>query len=351
MKKLIIFSFFLFACSAAAYESSACTRVVYLGPAGTVITGRTMDWKVEIPTNLYIFPRGMHRAGADSGNTIHWTSRYGSLVASGYDMGTSEGINEKGLVVNLLYLPETEYTLPGDNRPVMGISIWAQYVLDNFATVSQAVQQLGKQEFRIDAPAMPGGEKSTMHMAISDTTGNSAILEYIDGKLNIYEGRKYQVMTNAPAYNYQLKMNEYWEQIGGLRMLPGTNKSPDRFARASFYTDAVLKTSDELTAVEAVLSVMRNVSVPLGISTPDSPEISSTRWRSISDQKNMVYYFEATQSLGIFWVDLKKADFSAGAHVKKLDLSEGQTYTGEVLNDFRNSEPFKFLFELPASQR
>ena len=37
-------------------------------------------------------------------------------------------------------------------RPAMGISIWTQYVLDNFATVREAVDELKKETFRIDAP-------------------------------------------------------------------------------------------------------------------------------------------------------------------------------------------------------
>ena len=69
-------------------------------------------------------------------------------------------------------------------------------------------------------------------------------------------------------------------------MLPGTNRASDRFVRASFYIKAIPQTSDAKIAVPSVLSVMRNVSVPLGINTPDKPHISSTRWRSISDQKN-----------------------------------------------------------------
>ena len=99
-------------------KTEACTRAVYLGENGLVITGRTMDWKENIPTNLYIFPRGISRQGYDIGNTVRWTSKYGSIVASGYEMGTSEGMNEKGLVASLLYLPETVYSLPGDTRPV-----------------------------------------------------------------------------------------------------------------------------------------------------------------------------------------------------------------------------------------
>ena len=103
-------------------DSYACTRALYQGPDGLTITGRTMDWKEDIQTNLYILPRGVSRVGYDSNNTVKWTSKYGSIVATGYDIGTSDGMNEKGLVVNMLYLPESDYTRPGDTRPVMGIA-------------------------------------------------------------------------------------------------------------------------------------------------------------------------------------------------------------------------------------
>ena len=71
----------------------------------------------------------------------------------------------------------------------MGISIWTQYVLDNFATVREAVDELKKETFRIDAPRLPNGSESTLHLAITDETGNTAILEYLDGKLSIHEGK------------------------------------------------------------------------------------------------------------------------------------------------------------------
>ena len=179
----------------------ACTRAVYLGPEQLVITGRTMDWKEDIMSNIYVFPRGIQRVGHNKEKTVNWTSKYGSVIATGYDIGTCDGMNEKGLVASLLFLPESIYSLPGDIRPAMGISIWTQYVLDNFATVREAVDELKKETFRIDAPRMPnGGPESTLHMAITDETGNTAVLEYLDGKLSIHEGKEYQVMTNSPRY-------------------------------------------------------------------------------------------------------------------------------------------------------
>ena len=34
--------------------SEACTRAVYLGPDNMVVTGRTMDWKEDPQSNLYL---------------------------------------------------------------------------------------------------------------------------------------------------------------------------------------------------------------------------------------------------------------------------------------------------------
>ena len=147
MKKRMTFIGILLLTSYLALPSQACTRAVYLGPDNMVITGRTMDWKEDLKSNIYLFPRGIKRAGADSGNTIHWTSKYGSVITAGYDIGTSDGMNEKGLVANILYLTESSYDRPNDTRPVMGISIWTQYVLDNFATVDEAVKELRKELF------------------------------------------------------------------------------------------------------------------------------------------------------------------------------------------------------------
>ncbi|MCH5240587.1 MAG: linear amide C-N hydrolase [Muribaculaceae bacterium] len=326
-------------------KSNACTRVVYEGPEGMTATGRTMDWKEDPQTNLYIFPRGIERKGAESEATINWTSKYGSVVAAGYDIGICDGMNEKGLVANLLFLPESIYETENDRRPVLGLSIWTQYVLDNFATVEEAVAELKKDKFRIDAPDLPNGVKSRLHLAISDSSGNSAIIEYLDGHVSIYEGKQYQVLTNSPAYNLQLAVNDYWKQVGGLNMLPGTNRSSDRFARASFYINAVAQTGDAEIAIPTVFSVIRNVSVPYGISTPDSPHISSTRWRSVCDQKNLVYYFEKTVPMAVMHVNLKEIDFSKNSGERILKLTDGKNYEGNVTSEFvESSHPFHFLF-------
>ncbi len=202
-----------------------------------------MDWKEDIQTNLWVFPRGSKQDGAAGPNSPKWVSKYGSVIATGYDIGTADGMNEKGLVTSLLYLAESDYGQP-DGKPPLSISVWAQYVLDHFATVAEAVAALRQEPFRLISMKLPNGSGAQLHLAISDATGDSAIFEYLDGKLVIHHGKQYQVMTNSPSYDQQLALNAYWESIGGLTFLPGTNRAADRFARASFLINAIPKTAD-----------------------------------------------------------------------------------------------------------
>jgi choloylglycine hydrolase len=324
----------------------ACTRVVYVGDNGNVITGRTLDWQTPIPTELYLMPRGVSRESYDTTNSITWTSRYGSVVSVGYGMGISEGLNEVGLSVNILYLPGAIYAKENDNRKIMSSSIWAQYILDNFASVADAVAQLEKDEFRIDAPDMPGGSATTLHMAISDSIGNNAIVEYINGELSMHTGSQYNVLTNLPTYDSQLAINSYWHEVGGEHMLPGTNRSSDRFVRASFYVGVLPPTLTHNDALAGVFGIIRNCSVPFGISYPDSPEISTTQWRSVADQQYRRYYLEMTLSPAIIWIDLNKADLNIGTPQRKLNIenSDSDILAGDVTDYFVDTAPFKPYF-------
>jgi len=328
-------------------SADACTRVVFLGHDQDVITARSMDWKVDIATNLWIFPRGMTRNGEAGPRSIEWTSKYGSVIASAYDNSTTDGLNEAGLAANVLWLVESGYPSFDGIKPGLTIAAWAQYVLDNFATVREAVDALRSEPFTIVTDKVPGLDRlATLHLSISDATGDSAIIEYIGGKQVIHHDRKYQVMTNSPTFDQQLALNAYWQQIGGTVMLPGTNRASDRFARASFYINAIPKDEkNPAITLASVFGVIRNVSVPYGISTPNEPNISSTRWRTVADHKRKLYFFESVLTPNTFWVDLKAIDFSAATgKVRKLDLGENQTniFSGDTTANFKEAQPFRF---------
>jgi choloylglycine hydrolase len=285
----------------------------------------------------------MKRDGAAGPNSLAWTSKYGSVVGTIYDVASVDGMNEAGLVANVLYLAESDYGKPDGSRPALGISLWAQYVLDRFATVAEAVEELRREPFRIVAPTLPNGSPATGHLAITDPTGDTAVFEYVGGKLVIHHDRRHTVMTNSPTFDKQLAITEYWDEIGGEAMLPGTHRAADRFVRASYFMKSIPEISDESRAIATMFSVIRGVSVPLGIATPGKPNIASTVWRSIIDAKTRTIYFDSATSPTVCWISLSKLDFSEGSPVRKLALSGGETYSGEASAAFQPSEPFRPL--------
>ena len=338
-----------------AAPARACTRILYRGTEEVVITGRSMDWTEDMGTELWAFPAGIARDGAAGADTPRWTSRYGSVIAAGYNVGTADGMNERGLAANLLYLAESDYGAPVPGKPRLSISLWAQYVLDNFATVAEAVAALRPEPFRIAAPTLPDGKPATLHLALSDAAGDSAIFEYIGGKLVIHHGRDVTVMTNSPSYDQQLAIGRYWQEVGGMSFLPGTSRAADRFARASFLLDSVAKKAAPsyiasvpgqayaVQALASVLAVMRSVSVPLGITSPDKPNLGSTIWRTVADQRNLIYAFDSAVRPNAFWVRLAALDLKPGAAVRKLPMVGGEIYAGEVSASFVPAAPFAFL--------
>jgi choloylglycine hydrolase len=332
-----------------------CTRVLYTGDQEMVVTGRSMDWEEDMHSNIWVFPRGIERNGSVDAHSPVWTAKYGSLIVSGYDIGTADGMNEQGLVANVLYLGESDYGSPAADKPLLSISLWGQYVLDNFASVSEAVDALRQEPFGIVAPVLPNGAPAQLHLSLSDAAGDSAILEYIGGKLVIHHGKQYKVMTNSPSFDQQLALNSYWQDIGGLKFLPGTNRAADRFARASFFIEGAPNKIDPsiisavpgqqyaYQAVAVVLSIVRSVSVPLGISTPDQPNIASTLWRVVADQKNKVYYFDSATTPNTFWLQLADLDFKEGAPILELKIAGGRFYAGNAGSSLEKSAPFVFL--------
>jgi penicillin V acylase-like amidase (Ntn superfamily) len=345
---------------AAAPSIEACTRTVYLGSDGLVITGRNMDWVEDISSNLWVFPRGMQRDGAAGPNSVKWIAKYGSATIAGYDKASTDGMNEKGLVANLLYLADSDFGKPG-NKPTLSVTSWAQYVLDNYATVAEAVDALAKEPFAMVPPVLPNGYPSQLHLSISDPTGDSAVFEYVGGKLSIHHGKQYQVMTNEPPMDQQAALTAYWNTIGGQTFLPGTIKPEDRFVRASYFIKALPKTIDPALikavpganlanqAVAGVLSVMRAVSTPFGLQTPGEPNNASTLWRTVADQKNLVYFFDSATSPNAFWVDFADLDFKEGAPVKKLTMAGGKVYAGNVAAKLEPAQPFQWLQASPSS--
>lgn len=193
------------ACAAAmgALSASPCSRITYISDdSSEVIVGRTLDWRTPIPTNLYVYPAGMEKVSMPSGPRYEWVSKYGSVLAVGYDGGVTEGMNERGLVMNGLFCKTGSYrsdAVAPKGTPVVSLAVLVSYFLDNFATVDEAYEWFSKNDFAISGTTFDGGTVSQLHWAITDATGNTMFIEYEGGKTKLYRGRELQVLANDPG--------------------------------------------------------------------------------------------------------------------------------------------------------
>lgn len=317
-----------------------CTRILWssqgaLG-AGTVLVARNMDWYQDIPSELWALPPGTDRSGMVKDNPHTWKSLYGSVITLTYG-GTGDGVNTAGLNANGLYLTEADYGERDASRPGLGLPICLQFFLDSFANVADAVAWARDSNFQV-VPTVMGGKPGTNHMSLADATGDSAILEFIDGKLQIHHDSKFQFMTNSPVFTKQLELLKHYVGFGGNRPLPGSTDSRDRFVRAAHYTKHLPQTSDLRTAIAEVLSVSRNAAAPFGEADPTRPYISTTRWSTVSDLTNRTYYFESSTSPNLVWVKLDALDFGDGAKPRRLDLVNKRDLVGDVTEQFELAE-------------
>jgi penicillin V acylase-like amidase (Ntn superfamily) len=304
-----------------------------------VFISRTMDWPESTESRLVVFPRGIARDGALLGgqplfkdNPAHWTSRYGSIITSVYHIGAADGFNEKGLAGHMLFLPSTDFGARDASKPGLNAGLWLQYVLDNAATVPEALALLKSVQIR---PAGARGHQATVHLALEDASGDSAIVEHLKGQEVVHHGREFRVMTNDPPYDEQLALLKKldFSKPSSEMPLPGNVNPRDRFARASYYLAMLPEPKSEREAVASVLAVARNVSVPFGAPYKDFG-IYNTEYRTVVDLTNRRYFFELTTIPNVTWVELSHFKLDAGAPVMLLD-PDNVALSGDISGEFK----------------
>lgn len=322
-------------------RSEACSRVLYAGNDSLYIVGRSLDWKTPIPTNLYVYPRGMEKKSSNLENPIRWKSKYGAVYAVGYDGGVTEGMNEKGLVVNGLFCKGTVYN---DSTRVggqpMSMAVFVAWMLDMNSTVDEVREVLRKADIRIQGATFDGGTVSQLHWGVTDASGKSIIFEFDHGKINIYDMGDYRAMTNDPQWPKMTAIIDYWRKIGGMHMLPGTVTSPDRCVRADYFAHHVKETGETDLGVSITRSILNYVSVPYTYMIEGEPNLSSTQWRSYSDLRDLRYYFDIVTDSGVFYIDLGKLDLGKGQPVRKLDTSKSDGLAGCANSSLQPVAPF-----------
>jgi len=299
-------------------QGQACTTF-FLDHDGSKVFGKNYDWHLGhglIIINQHgVKKTAMAGMGHDSVKHTQWTSKYGSLTFNQYgrEMPTG-GMNEAGLVVHLMMLSQTQYPEPDARNPIKDLQ-WIQYQLDNFSSVKQVIEHESK--IRILNNEVPG-----LHFLIADKTGNSATIEWLNGKFVCHtdETMPVKALTNS-TYKDSLKYLQRHKGFGGTMKIDSSSMSLDRFVR----TAEMLKSypsQPEKPLVEYAFDILKNVSD------------ESTKWSIVYDLEKLTIYFKTSLNKNIRSVDLPKFDMSCSAPIKVINLDS--KLSGDISDSFIN---------------
>ncbi len=324
-----------------------CTIIVWSDNGIANVSARNMDWFEDMDTDLWVFPRGMRRTGlvVEGENSLNWVSKYGSVAASVYGIATADGINEAGLGMHMLWLDESDYGARDRFIPGLSVGLWGQFFLDGFATTAEAVAYAERCPFQILTTTFSSANyPATVHLQLEDASGDVAVLEYIDGRLEVHHSPDYCVMTNSPIFEKQLENLRLYEGFGGEEPLPGSSEAADRFVRAAYYLKHLRQPASSIEAIAGAISVVRNVAQPFVDLTQAHADTSPTIWRTVIDHADGTYYFGSTMSPYLAWLDLSRLSFAESSPVRRLSLSTDlYECMGESSDRLEDSVPFPWV--------
>lgn len=317
------------------HQAGADTRIFWNSNVKEdMLAARNMDLSEDDQPTIYAMPAGQRRTGGINDNPAQWTSKYGSvvIVCKRFRNDCEEGINKEGLAFHYLYLNGSKYEARDRSKPGVDGARYGQYLLDNAASVAEALTLMSQTQL---VPG-PSSLAYPCHLALEDTTGDSAVVQFVGGQMIVWHGPAYNVLTNDPTLDQQLANLRNYKDFGGDLPWPGDVDSKSRFVRAS----AFLKSLDNPPGyfvnpdlVARLFSAMRVEATPFGAvefgsSNKESPAWPNL-WTSLFDLTNKQVYFTHAMVRNIFWIDMEKLNLSPGAPVLYLRADRADL-SGEV---------------------
>ncbi len=320
----------------------ACTGLTLKAKDGAVVFGRTQEWGTfDLRSRVVIIPRGfdLQSPTPDGKPGVAWTTKYG---AAGLDVVEKnyliDGMNEKGLCVNLFYhegFAEYPKYDPAEAAKTLDILAVCPYLLTTCETVEDAKKALAEVVV-VGSVIKEIGEVPPLHMIVTDSSGKAIVVEFTKGVTTIHEA-PLGVVTNGPNYDWHIanllnytnldtplpkrKVEDLKEVKfgGGNRLfgLPGDLSSPSRFLRAAAYSSTARETSDGKETMYEMFRILDNFNLSLGASAEGSGESntegmrSSTIWTTAYDMKNLVMQYHTMHNRRVRQIDFKQLDFDA----------------------------------------
>lgn len=327
----------------------ACTDFQLKTTNGTVIAARSMEWGVDMKSQLRTYPRQQERQSTapDGHAGLSWQAKYGYVGANCYDRDmVIDGMNEKGLSVGGLWFPGASYPKanPQQYKKAINVLDLGSWMLGNFASVDEVKSALMNVVVWADsAPEVKG--IPTIHFAVHDALGKNAVIEFTDRTLKFYDNPN-GVLTNAPSFDWHITnlcnylmldpANPKPVTIGstilsppgqgsGFMGIPGDWTPPSRFVRVTAMLRYAKPVEDATAGVNLAEHTLNAVDIPLGNVRPADRNIDFsdyTQWALIKDLTNRVLYFRSYNKMQLQAIDLQQIDFSPGVKIKVIPIAE-----------------------------
>lgn len=304
----------------------ACTTFCFTESAGRVV-GKSFDWHQEFG-RFYTNPRGLGKRAFlldDTAKPAEWIAKYGSLTMNQYGRETPiGGVNEKGLVVESMWLDETSHAATV-TKPAINELQWMQYQLDNFATVDEAIEGVD----RLDIVPVHG----MLHYLMCDESGACAVFEFVKGKVGVERtsATKPAALTNS-RYQESLDFLKGLVGFGGMRPIPHGSESLARFARAALAVNNSIATPSKCPVAAAFRT----------LDSVRATENHRSVWNNVWDRANKRVSFRTWSDKTIRTVAWDKFDYSCSKPAKTFPIDRvtagGQSLgpEGDVTDKFQD---------------
>lgn len=333
----------------------ACTGITVKAQDGAVVHARTMEFGMNLHSQVLIIPRGYSLTALGPGDKpgLKWKAKYGALGLNAFNLPSlADGMNEKGLGAGMFYLPgfaEYQKVTPTDQDKCLAPWDVVTWMLTNFASVDEVRAALPQVKVWPATLANISGSFQPLHYLVTDKEGNSLVVEYVGGKLHLYDN-SLGVITNSPPFDWhlnnlrnyvnlsannvpQLKLkgiNIYpTGQGSGMLGLPGDITPPSRLIRAVAFTQATLPAPDGEEAVMSALRLLDSFYISKGMSRAwDKGKVhyDFTQWMDACDLKNLKFYFATYDNLTPKVVDMNKLDLNA-TKLQRIPITTGPRFT------------------------
>ncbi len=357
---------------AATTTSNACTGIMLKTKDGKNVSGRTLEFGVEVSTSLIAVPKDFQFVGkTGNGDGLKYKSKYAMTGIITYsDINIADGMNSAGLSAGAFYFPTfAEYTpLTKENQSkALSPVDFNNWILASFATVDEVKKAIENEEVVIVPTVLDGwGDKAPpFHYIVYDKSGKSIVIEPVKGKLVVYDN-PLGVMTNSPTFDWHMtNLRNYtylkaenagsmtingvtFKQLGqgsGMYGIPGDFTPPSRFVRATAFIATALPVETTYQAIGEVFHILNNFDIPKGFSRevvdgtiyPDYTQLTCAR-----DPNTLKYYYKTYNNQTVKVFDLSKFDANS-KDVLILDTNEGSQTVVDVTNKLVSVHKVKSL--------